>query len=388
MANRYWVGDGGNWSDSDHWSTTSGGSGGASPPTFSDPHDVHFDLNSFTKTGQTVVMDSYNSTTCDSMDWTGVQYFPTMHFPDHNLTYHRCYGNFILSENMQITYQDASRFSLTLGKYASSGGEVSTTDTCGHTLFAYHLNFINRKLESDFTFATYDSRYADLYETIDFNGFDFTTYCEDSEKRGLLFIRKDADVYFRNGTVTLKNIDYRCLSNEYPESTFVHAGESTLKIMGANINIYNYPNKSDPDPNIYNKIVLSSYNGFNVSVFQDISCKEFEITNPVSGVTMVSFLEEHSGTYPRTAVRVTCDMFTVGGGDESDYIILKNVLDASGRYEIYATDTALKNMQIERCRALNNIPFDASSNCIDGGNNENIWFGEQVNIISKRSNNK
>ena len=36
MANRYWVGNGGNWSDTAHWSTTSGGSGGASVPTSTD----------------------------------------------------------------------------------------------------------------------------------------------------------------------------------------------------------------------------------------------------------------------------------------------------------------------------------------------------------------
>lgn len=44
MANRYWVGGSGEWSDSSHWSATSGGSGGASVPTSSD--DTFFDSNS------------------------------------------------------------------------------------------------------------------------------------------------------------------------------------------------------------------------------------------------------------------------------------------------------------------------------------------------------
>jgi len=44
MANRYWVGGSGNWSDTAHWSTTSGGAGGASLPTSVD--DVIFDANS------------------------------------------------------------------------------------------------------------------------------------------------------------------------------------------------------------------------------------------------------------------------------------------------------------------------------------------------------
>lgn len=48
MANRHWIGNSGNWSDTSHWSTTSGGSGGASVPTSAD--DVIFDANSFTAT--------------------------------------------------------------------------------------------------------------------------------------------------------------------------------------------------------------------------------------------------------------------------------------------------------------------------------------------------
>lgn len=36
MANRYWVGGTGSWSDTSHWSTTSGGTGGASVPGSSD----------------------------------------------------------------------------------------------------------------------------------------------------------------------------------------------------------------------------------------------------------------------------------------------------------------------------------------------------------------
>lgn len=44
MANRYWVGGTGNWGSTSKWSTSSGGSGGASVPTSSD--DVIFDSNS------------------------------------------------------------------------------------------------------------------------------------------------------------------------------------------------------------------------------------------------------------------------------------------------------------------------------------------------------
>lgn len=47
---RYWIGNSGSWDDTNHWSLTSGGVGGASVPTVSD--DVVIDNNSFTEPGQ------------------------------------------------------------------------------------------------------------------------------------------------------------------------------------------------------------------------------------------------------------------------------------------------------------------------------------------------
>ena len=44
MTTKYWVGNGGNWSDTAHWSSTSGGTGGASVPSTGDT--ATFDANS------------------------------------------------------------------------------------------------------------------------------------------------------------------------------------------------------------------------------------------------------------------------------------------------------------------------------------------------------
>lgn len=58
MASRYWVGDSGDWSDTAHWATSSGGAPGASVPGGSDAFggfhcddDVFFDGNSFSGIG-------------------------------------------------------------------------------------------------------------------------------------------------------------------------------------------------------------------------------------------------------------------------------------------------------------------------------------------------
>ena len=63
MANRYWVGGTGNWSNTARWSETSGGAGGASVPTAAD--NVIFDTGSASD-NYTVTIDT--AATC--LDFT------------------------------------------------------------------------------------------------------------------------------------------------------------------------------------------------------------------------------------------------------------------------------------------------------------------------------
>lgn len=67
MADRYWVGGTGNWSDTARWSTSSGGSSGASVPTSAD--NVFFDNNSAAGTF-TVTIDTNSS--CLNFDASGI----------------------------------------------------------------------------------------------------------------------------------------------------------------------------------------------------------------------------------------------------------------------------------------------------------------------------
>jgi hypothetical protein len=74
MALRYWRGGSGTWTDTSHWSTTSGGAGGASVPTSSD--DAIFDANSFTANGQSVTVNTFS--TIFSLDMRTVSYTVTL----------------------------------------------------------------------------------------------------------------------------------------------------------------------------------------------------------------------------------------------------------------------------------------------------------------------
>lgn len=65
---RYWIGGSGDWNDNTHWSTASGGTGGACLPTVFD--DVYFDANSgFTAGSKTVTVNNGNAY-CRNLDWS------------------------------------------------------------------------------------------------------------------------------------------------------------------------------------------------------------------------------------------------------------------------------------------------------------------------------
>lgn len=70
----YWIGNGGNWTDTAHWSASSGGSAGGGIPLAHD--DVFFDANSFSSGSQTVTIDVAGIRIGKNVDWTGATNSP------------------------------------------------------------------------------------------------------------------------------------------------------------------------------------------------------------------------------------------------------------------------------------------------------------------------
>jgi hypothetical protein len=97
MANRYWVGNGGNWNDTAHWSTSTGGSSGASVPTSAD--NAIFDNLSFTLTAQTVLLN-VGSGACLNFDWATVTNSPIFDFNSQPLN---VYGSVTFSSGLVLT---------------------------------------------------------------------------------------------------------------------------------------------------------------------------------------------------------------------------------------------------------------------------------------------
>lgn len=109
---RYWVGDSGNWTDTAHWSTSSGGSTGATAPIGTD--SCVFDANSFSTTGKTVTMNTKRMG--GNIDFSAVGTDnPTLSMTG---TFPNFYGSFTLHSGMAVTGnnfnpESASNFTFT-----------------------------------------------------------------------------------------------------------------------------------------------------------------------------------------------------------------------------------------------------------------------------------
>jgi hypothetical protein len=119
MANRFWVGGTGNWSDNlNHWSASTGGAANATLPGATD--NVFFDASSFSGAGQIVTVDAAAS--CLSMDWTGATNSPTLAFGSNIINYS---GNLTFIAAMTTTSAAGA------GRLDKAGATTSTLTTNG-----------------------------------------------------------------------------------------------------------------------------------------------------------------------------------------------------------------------------------------------------------------
>lgn len=95
---RYWVGNGGNWTDfANHWSASSGGAANASFPLGQDT--VIFDAASFSSGSQTVSLDTTSRFACASLNFTGIDNSPTFDFSASHL---HLLGNLTLAAGLTM----------------------------------------------------------------------------------------------------------------------------------------------------------------------------------------------------------------------------------------------------------------------------------------------
>ncbi|MFN0016098.1 MAG: LamG-like jellyroll fold domain-containing protein, partial [Saprospiraceae bacterium] len=126
----YWVGGSGNWTDLNHWATSSGGSTlHLQLPTEID--DVYFDANSFSATGQTVTFNDPNAE-CRNMNWFSALYQPTLAGSASDID---IYGSLTLTPFMTQNWTGIWNF------VAQSG--LHAIDTKGKTLQDMNVNALS-----------------------------------------------------------------------------------------------------------------------------------------------------------------------------------------------------------------------------------------------------
>ena len=118
---RYWVGDGGAWDSTTHWSTSTGGASGASVPICHDT--VIFDANSFTLTGQTVT----TPTAYLGKDIT----FTGTNAPTYSFTSNGARAYFF----GDVSFASGATYVATSVNYFSFNGRTATTVTFNGTVF-------------------------------------------------------------------------------------------------------------------------------------------------------------------------------------------------------------------------------------------------------------
>ena len=99
---RYWVGNGGNWSDTAHWSATSGGSSGATVPLAQD--SVIFNASSISSAAQTITVDMFR--VGSNVNFTGMTNNPELAFGTISSYYF--YNNLTLISGMTISTSTSS----------------------------------------------------------------------------------------------------------------------------------------------------------------------------------------------------------------------------------------------------------------------------------------
>jgi len=152
----YWVGGSGNWSDLNHWATTSNGNE-RHKIIPSENSNVYFDENSFTQGEQSVVIDIPDAT-CNNMEWRNVNNGPI--FKTERDTQLFIYGSLAFSFDMNTSIykyspiyfktKNQNQQIFTAGKYIP----ISTFDGQGEWIFqdrfeGEKINMISGKLNTN-----------------------------------------------------------------------------------------------------------------------------------------------------------------------------------------------------------------------------------------------
>ncbi|MFK7947297.1 MAG: hypothetical protein AB8G11_06905, partial [Saprospiraceae bacterium] len=255
----YWVGGDGNWDDSQHWSLSSGGTGGECLPTIYD--DVFFDNGSGFINGDTVRVNIPRAF-CKSMDWTNVSNSPVFHIPSGNDLY--IHGSLTFVPNMETYTPGTVWFSATTGgntittshhhfdnevKLQGKGGDWSLQDSMSVYTFRliegdFYSNTNSMRLgffyadKSPTTVDTLDLYHSNVYPYLD--GSIFKIYANYNGFQNRLKTDLNAtNFYFTAISSSIRTLDLRLADTAYiGEVIFLGGGTGTYDYLKGNGEVY------------------------------------------------------------------------------------------------------------------------------------------------------
>ena len=248
---RYWVGNGGTWSSTTHWSTSSGGSSGATVPLAQDT--VIFDSNSISSGSQTIIHDGQTlGLTCT---FATVTNNPTLQLPGAiSSTLTSVFGNLTLGTGMTMTngsniyfWNNGSTATLTSNGVTITGFVLMDAQTANSQLLmaddsifsaagvqvnANTFDVQNHNItQVSFNASNANSRTVNMGTgTWEITG--ASTPWDTSNTSGLTLNPSTSTIKFSNATASAKNFSGGGLT--FANFWFTGSGTGTLQISGSN----------------------------------------------------------------------------------------------------------------------------------------------------------
>lgn len=346
--NRFWVGNSGNWSDTAHWSETSGGTGGASVPT--SVNSVYFNADSFSTTSVVTIDTTAN---CLDLDFTGLDSALTLTNTANSLN---IYGSLTLPTSNLTT-----AFSSTGYLYFRATTTGNTITSNGTTL-AWNRIYFNG-IGGDWTNQDNFSMTGNIYLA---NG-TWTTNNKTIIVNGVF-------IYLIGIAFTL-NLGSSIITCTYS----VNNGNLGLTLNAGTSTFKTYLNFEGMGKTWYNVEILGAYfSNTGVSLY---SCNNLTITGAAStdgGVKCAGNL-------------IITNALTIIGNNSTDKRFLFSSTASGTQRTITAENILFSNINIRDINLAGNCVKDLSNitgGALDLGNNSNIRFSPSLKQKGRKLGNK
>lgn len=358
----YWVGNGGNFSDPNHWSTTSGGASGSLRPIAHDP--IIFDSNSFTTGGQTMFFDIRY---VGDVDFSGVTNTPSFdlqqgsnYFTGHvtlspNVTWNDAFGRLVFTGDRSVNFTTNGEPPPAVWIEKKGGASVTLQD---NWVLGGTGDFGDLILSTGVFYANNKDVSVDYITFTGFDGDDFY-------------------LYMGSGNWVVDNqwwFDF-----EYsPWYIYVSAGTSNLRFNENSWNLLYLKAPDAPDLTLYDVTWGPLSEGGEINLNNGTTLNANSLTIDLDPTYAFPWFGIND------SARITVNTFTAHG--TAAHLLEFTSFDAFspiGTTIITADTFSVSYLDVYGMYAKGSIPVDATNWCVDSGLNVNWFFGS--NYLSQNN---